>query len=192
MRRSPLLLSIQFFLLSEPRFGKIYMINRITIFYLYKVSVVKKYPFANHGIYLCNMEFIYSLDDIDVGAEKFIDLIKDRTVIAFNGNLGAGKTTFIKAVCKQLGVKENVSSPTFSIINQYTTENNKTVFHIDLYRIKDSEEAINTGAEECIYSGDLCFIEWPERISFLPAETVNVFLEAISETERKLLCKLPA
>ena len=138
------------------------------------------------------MELVFSLDNIEHAAKEFIDLLKDRRVVALHGNLGAGKTTFIKAVCKQLGVKENVSSPTFSIINQYTTANNKTIFHIDLYRVKDNEEAINAGVEECIYSGDTCFIEWPERVSILPDDTVNVFIETISENERKLLCKLPS
>jgi tRNA threonylcarbamoyladenosine biosynthesis protein TsaE len=138
------------------------------------------------------MELIFSLDNIEIAAKEFIDLLKDRRVVAFHGNLGAGKTTFIKAVCKQLGVKENVSSPTFSIINQYTTVIDKSIFHIDLYRIKDDEEAINAGVEECIYSGDLCFVEWPERISFLPYDTVNVFIEPVSENERKLICKLPS
>ena len=138
------------------------------------------------------MELIFSLDDIEIAAKKFLELLKDRTVVAFHGNLGAGKTTFIKAVCKQLDVKENVSSPTFSIINQYTTANNKTIFHIDLYRVKDDEEAINAGVEECVYSGDKCFVEWPERVSILPADTVNVFIESISESERKLVCKLPS
>ena len=138
------------------------------------------------------MELIFSLEKIEIAAKKFIDLLKDRTVVAFHGNLGAGKTTFIKAVCNQLGVKENVSSPTFSIINQYTSANNKTIFHIDLYRVKDNEEAINAGVEECIYSGDTCFIEWPERVSILPDDRVNVFIEPISETERRLTCKLPS
>ena len=138
------------------------------------------------------MELIFSLEKIEIAAKKFIDLLKDRTVVAFHGNLGAGKTTFIKVVCKQLGVKENVSSPTFSIINQYTSANNKTIFHIDLYRVKDNEEAINAGVEECIYSGDTCFIEWPERVSLLPEDAVNVFIEPISETERRLTCKLPS
>ena len=138
------------------------------------------------------MELIFSLEKIEIAAKKFIDLLKDRTVVAFHGNLGAGKTTFIKAVCKQLGVKENVSSPTFSIINQYTSANNKTIFHIDLYRVKDNEEAINAGVEECIYSGDTCFIEWPERVSLLPEDAVNVFIEPISETERIMVCKLPS
>jgi tRNA threonylcarbamoyladenosine biosynthesis protein TsaE len=138
------------------------------------------------------MELIFSLEKIEIAAKKFIDLLKDRTVVAFHGNLGAGKTTFIKAVCKQLCVKENVSSPTFSIINQYTAINNKRVFHIDLYRVKDNEEAVNAGVEECIYSGDTCFIEWPERVSILPDDTVNVFIEPISETKRRLICKLPS
>ena len=138
------------------------------------------------------MQLIFSLDDIEIAAREFIDLLKDRRVVAFHGNLGAGKTTFIKAVCKQLGVIENVSSPTFSIINQYTAPNNKNIFHIDLYRVKDNEEAINAGVEECIYIGDTCFIEWPERVSILPDDTVNVFIETIGETERKLLCKLPS
>ena len=138
------------------------------------------------------MESNYSLNDIENVAKKFIKYLDVQPVIAFHGNLGAGKTTFIQAVCKQLGVKENVSSPTFSIINQYTTVNNRNIFHIDLYRVKDNEEAINAGVEECIYSGDICFVEWPERISFLPPGTLNVFIEPISETERKLLCKLPA
>ncbi|MEO5781801.1 MAG: tRNA (adenosine(37)-N6)-threonylcarbamoyltransferase complex ATPase subunit type 1 TsaE [Ginsengibacter sp.] len=138
------------------------------------------------------MELIFSLEKIEIAAKKFIDLLKDRTVVAFHGNLGAGKTTFIKAVCKQLGVKENVSSPTFSIINQYIAVNNKSIFHIDLYRVKDNGEAINAGVEECIYSGDICFIEWPERVSILPDDRVNVFIESISETERRLTFKFPS
>jgi tRNA threonylcarbamoyladenosine biosynthesis protein TsaE len=138
------------------------------------------------------MESIYSLNEIENTAKQFIEFLGGHKIVAFHGNLGAGKTTFIQAVCKQLGVKENVSSPTFSIINQYITANSKTIFHIDLYRVKDNEEAIHAGVEECIYSGELCFIEWPERISFLPADTVNVFIELVSNTERKLMCKLPS
>jgi tRNA threonylcarbamoyladenosine biosynthesis protein TsaE len=138
------------------------------------------------------MESIYNLDEIENAAKAFLQMINGYRVIAFHGNLGAGKTTFIQALCKQLEVKENVSSPTFSIINQYSTKNNKTIFHIDLYRVKDNEEAINAGVEECIYSGEVCFIEWPERIFMLPDDTVNVFLEPINETERKLVCKLPS
>lgn len=137
------------------------------------------------------MESVYSLDEIEKVAKQFIQYTSHHTVIAFHGELGAGKTTFIKAVCKQLGVKENVSSPTFSIINQYTTDENITIYHIDLYRIKDNEEAVNAGVEECVYSGEKCFIEWPERISVLPGNTANVFIEPAFEGKRKLACKLP-
>lgn len=137
------------------------------------------------------MELIYNIEDIENAAKNFIAYVKNKKVFAFHGNLGTGKTTFIKAVGKQLGVKENVSSPTFSIINQYNYQKNKTIFHIDLYRIKDNEEAMNAGVEECVYSGNVCFIEWPERVSFLPLDIVNVFIEFISERERKLMCKLP-
>jgi tRNA threonylcarbamoyladenosine biosynthesis protein TsaE len=138
------------------------------------------------------MEIVFSLDEIEMAAKSFLNYIDNKKVIAFHGNLGAGKTTFIKAVCKQLNVKENVSSPTFSIINQYSTEKNKSIFHIDLYRLNDNAEAINAGVEECIYSGDICFIEWPEKIvKILPVDTVEVFIELLSETKRELICKLP-
>ncbi len=138
------------------------------------------------------MEIVFSLDEIEMAAKSFLNYIDNKKVIAFHGNLGAGKTTFIKAVCKQLNAKENVSSPTFSIINQYSTEKNKSIFHIDLYRLNDNAEAINAGVEECIYSGHICFIEWPEKIAeILPVDTVAVFIEPLSETKRKLICKLP-
>ena len=153
---------------------------------------MQKCSFTIHGIYLCNMESIYGLSQIEIAAKEFIRFLDGNNVVAFHGNLGAGKTTFIQAVCHQLGVKENVSSPTFSIINQYTTPANKTIFHIDLYRVKDDEEAFNAGVEECIYSGNLCFIEWPERISFLPDGTLHVFIEPVNESKRRLLCKLPS
>ena len=138
------------------------------------------------------MELTFSLNEIEDSAKQFIAYLKDKKVVAFSGNLGAGKTTFIKELCKQLGVEENVTSPTFSIINQYTTVNNSTIFHIDLYRVKDEEEAINAGVEESIYSGDVCFIEWPEKlISLLPEDTVDVFMETVNESKRKLVCKFP-
>ena len=138
------------------------------------------------------MELTFSLNEIENSAKQFIAYLKDKKVVAFSGNLGAGKTTFIKELCNQLGVKENVTSPTFSIINQYTTVNNSTIFHIDLYRVKDEEEALNAGVEESIYSGDVCFIEWPEKlISLLPEDTVDVFMEAVNESKRKLVCKFP-
>jgi tRNA threonylcarbamoyladenosine biosynthesis protein TsaE len=135
------------------------------------------------------MESIFSLEEINETAKEFIHFIAGHKVIAFHGNLGAGKTTFIQAVCRLAGVKENVSSPTFSIINQYAADGN-TIYHIDLYRVKGDEEAVNAGVEECIYSGDTCFIEWPERITFLPGDAVHVYIE-LHGGKRKLLCKLP-
>ena len=138
------------------------------------------------------MELTFSLNEIENSAKQFIAYLKDKKVVAFSGNLGAGKTTFIKELCNQLGVKENVTSPTFSIINQYTTVDNSTIFHIDLYRVKDEEEAINAGVEESIYSGDVCFIEWPEKLfTLLPEDTVDVFMEPVNEYKRKLVCKFP-
>ncbi|MEJ7822774.1 MAG: tRNA (adenosine(37)-N6)-threonylcarbamoyltransferase complex ATPase subunit type 1 TsaE [Chitinophagaceae bacterium] len=138
------------------------------------------------------MELTFSLNEIENSAKQFIAYLKDKKVVAFSGSLGAGKTTFIKELCNQLGVKENVTSPTFSIINQYRTVNNSTIFHIDLYRVEDEEEAINAGVEESIYSGDVCFIEWPEKLfSILPEDTVDVFMEPVNESKRKLVCKFP-
>ena len=134
----------------------------------------------------------FTIDKIRAVAEALWLVAGEGRVMAFHGEMGAGKTTFIQAVCRQLNVKENVSSPTFSIINQYTTAGNQTIFHIDLYRVKDDEEAFNAGVEECIYSGNLCFIEWPEKISFLPEGAIHVFIEPVNENKRRLLCKLPS
>ncbi len=138
------------------------------------------------------MESVYSLIDIEVAAKEFIQQLETNTVVAFHGNLGAGKTTFIKSICEALGVEENISSPTFSIINQYKTKNQTTISHIDLYRLKDAEEAFNAGVEESIYNSDFCFIEWPEIVnSILPHDTVHVFIKVIDESTRKLMVKLP-
>lgn len=138
------------------------------------------------------MEITYKIHDIENVAKTFLKYIKEYTVLAFHGDLGAGKTTFIKSVCKILGVEENISSPTFSIINQYKTATSKPISHIDLYRLKDLEEAINAGVEESIFNSEFCFIEWPEKfLSILPADTVNVFIETIDNTTRKLIVRLP-
>ena len=137
------------------------------------------------------MEIIFSLEDIMPAADEFIRFIAGSNIVSFHGNLGAGKTTFIKAVCNQMGVQDNVSSPTFSIINEYTTQKGKTIFHIDLYRIKDNDEAIHAGVEECIYSDNICFVEWPEKISLLPEDVLHIFIEPLSDNKRKIMCKLP-
>jgi tRNA threonylcarbamoyladenosine biosynthesis protein TsaE len=136
------------------------------------------------------MEIVYSLDDMEKAVEEFTSLMKDHKVFAFYGNLGAGKTTFIQAVCKRLGVEQNVSSPTFSIINEYKTKEKETIYHIDLYRIKDEEEAIRAGVEECLYSKNLCFVEWPERaLDLFPEHTASVHFEVLTEDKRKILIK---
>ena len=121
---------------------------------------------------------IESIDSIHDTARKFIDLMGDRTVFAFNGKMGAGKTTFIKAICEVMGVQETVNSPTFSIVNEYEAADGRIIYHFDCYRITKTQEALDLGAEEYLYSGNLCFIEWSENIApLLPDSLVNVDIE---------------
>lgn len=132
------------------------------------------------------MEITFTLAEIKEAAGEFAEVMVSKRVFAFHGEMGAGKTTFITAVCKAMGVEETVSSPTFSIINEYNAAGRR-IFHLDLYRLKDSDEAVNTGVEDVLYSGDTCFVEWPERApEVFPPDTVAVYLEAISNDERKL------
>ena len=107
---------------------------------------------------------ISSLDTIHKTAQQFIEQIGNQTVFAFNGKMGAGKTTFIKAICDVFGVQESVNSPTFSIVNEYETANGNIIYHFDCYRINKIQEALDLGTEEYLYSGNLCFIEWAENI----------------------------
>jgi len=130
---------------------------------------------------------IQSLETINKTAQEFIELIGENTVFAFNGKMGAGKTTFIKAVCEMLGVKETVNSPTFSIVNEYEGANGRIIFHFDCYRINKVQEALDFGAEEYLYSGNLCFIEWSENIApILPESIVNVNIEETENGKRKI------
>ncbi len=124
---------------------------------------------------------INNLSEINIVAKQFIDRIGNEKVFAFYGSMGAGKTTFIKAVCEELGVQETVSSPTFAIINEYKDGEGNSIYHFDFYRIHKLEEAFDFGYEDYFYSGNLCFIEWPELVeSLLPENTVKVY---IAETE---------
>ena len=124
---------------------------------------------------------IKSLDEIDVAAREFIDAMGDNTIFAFYGKMGAGKTTFIKAVCEALGVKDVINSPTFAIVNEYLAGNGDPIYHFDFYRIKKEQEVLDIGYEDYIYSDCVCFMEWPELIEdLLPADTVKV---TISEQE---------
>ena len=138
------------------------------------------------------MELTFGLQEIETTAREFLTAVKDYKIFALHGNLGAGKTTFIRAVCNVLRVKDHVTSPTFNIIHTYQADNGKIIYHLDLYRVKDSAEAVNAGVEECLYSGELCFVEWPEKVfEILPLETVQVFLSVIDESHRKLEIKFP-
>ena len=117
---------------------------------------------------------IKNLASINQAAKEFTQQLGNRTVFAFNGKMGAGKTTFIKAVCEVLGVSETVNSPSFAIINEYVSDTTgETIYHFDFYRINSIQEAVNIGTEDYFNSGSLCFIEWPEKIEpLLPDDTV--------------------
>lgn len=132
---------------------------------------------------------ISSLDDLSSAARRFVELMDDRTVYAFRGEMGAGKTTFINALCRELGVTDDATgSPTFAIINEYRSDTTaELIYHFDLYRIEREEEADDLGIEDYFYSGALCFIEWPERIeNLLPDDTVNVEIIVGDDDSRTL------
>lgn len=123
---------------------------------------------------------ITDIEHIREAAQEFIKHIGDHRVFAFYGKMGAGKTTFIKAICEELGVEDVITSPTFAIVNEYTT-GEVIIYHFDFYRVKKLEEAYDMGYEEYFYSGALCFIEWPELIEdILPDDAVRV---SISEQD---------
>jgi ATPase, YjeE family len=131
---------------------------------------------------------INSIDTIHEAAKKFIQSIGHNTVFAFHGEMGAGKTTFIKAICEELGVKDVINSPSFAIINEYLAADGKMIYHFDLYRIKQLQEAYDFGCEDYLYSGNLCFIEWPEKIdSLLPSDTVDVTISVNDDDTRTVV-----
>ena len=121
---------------------------------------------------------INSLEEIGQAAREFVAAMGDRKVFAFYGKMGAGKTTFIKAVCKELGVEDVINSPTFAIVNEYVDGTGEPVFHFDFYRIKNAQEVMDIGYEDYVYSGHVCFMEWPELIeNLLPDDAVKVYIE---------------
>lgn len=137
------------------------------------------------------MEITYNLSDISEVASQLLDQDVKNKVIAFYGKMGAGKTTFIHEICRQMKVVNNVSSPTFSIINEYISDVGNIIYHLDLYRIKDEREAIDAGVEECFLSNRMCLVEWPEKApSLLPENTVRCRLVPLSGNTRKLQIKL--
>ena len=128
------------------------------------------------------MNYTFSIDNIHDAAKTFINNMGTGKVFAFYGKMGAGKTTFIKAVCEELGVTDVITSPTFAIVNEYRSDTTgELIYHFDFYRIKKLEEVYDMGYEDYFYSGALCFLEWPELIEeLLPSDAVKV---TISETD---------
>ena len=130
---------------------------------------------------------IQDLAHINEAAKAFVENIGDHTVFAFYGKMGAGKTTFIKAICEELGVEDVITSPTFAIVNEYTAQG-EPVYHFDFYRIKKLEEVYDMGFEDYFYSGALCLLEWPELIEeVLPEDAVKVTIEEQEDGSRAVL-----
>ncbi|TRW24426.1 tRNA (adenosine(37)-N6)-threonylcarbamoyltransferase complex ATPase subunit type 1 TsaE [Flavobacterium zepuense] len=135
------------------------------------------------------MEISFSLDQIDQVAQQILAQ-KLKNIILFHGAMGTGKTTFIKAIARQLGVNEMTSSPTFSLVNEYTTNDDKTLYHFDLYRLNSEEEAYDMGIDEYFYSGSLCLIEWPEKTpNLIPLDHTTVTLKTLHDGRRHLTVK---
>ena len=136
------------------------------------------------------MEWIYSKDEIRETAKAVWDAAGEKKVLAFYGQMGSGKTTFIHAMCDAKSVRDTVGSPTFSIINEYAFEENgkeKMIYHIDLYRLRDEQEAIQAGVEDCLYSDHTCLVEWPEKIPhLLPEDALSIYITVVNETTRRL------
>lgn len=132
------------------------------------------------------MNIVFSLDQIQEVAQQILDSNPKR-IILFNGEMGVGKTTLIKQLCKSLGVKDATSSPTFSLVNEYYTSDNQIVYHFDFYRLNKETEALDMGVDDYLYSGNWCFIEWSEKIaSLLPEDTSTITIELLADGKREL------
>ena len=131
---------------------------------------------------------INGLNDLKEAAKQLLIFAGEEKIIIFEGDMGAGKTTFIKEICHALGVADVVSSPTFSIVNEYLIQNNnRPVYHFDFYRIKNLQEVYDIGYEEYFFSDSICLVEWPEKIAELLPETyIKVIITALNETERHI------
>ncbi len=136
------------------------------------------------------MEWVFTLDTIKETAKKIWMAAEGKLVLAFHGPMGAGKTTFIHALCDEKGVTDVVGSPTFSLVNeyQYLCDGTKRIlFHLDLYRIKDEDEAIRAGIEDVLYSGNICLAEWPEKApGIFPEDTLHIFIELAGNGARRI------
>mgnify|MGYP004505219165 FL=1 len=130
---------------------------------------------------------INNINEINMAAKQFVDAMGNNSVFAFYGKMGAGKTTFIKAVCEQLGVTDVINSPTFAIVNEYLDGRGEPIYHFDFYRIKRHQEVLDIGYEDYIYSGSICFMEWPELIEeLLPEDAVKVTIEEEPDGSRRI------
>ncbi len=128
---------------------------------------------------------IGDLKQINSVADQFLKAFPNPAVFCFYGSMGAGKTTFIQALCEKLKVVDVVNSPSFAIVNEYKREEGTSVFHFDFYRLKEEEEAYDLGYEDYFYSGNYCFVEWPEKIdSLLPANRYDVHVEVLEDMSR--------
>lgn len=137
------------------------------------------------------MQIEYAIKDIEAVAARIWQYAGSRKAWLFYGAMGSGKTTLIKAICRQVQVKDAISSPTFSLINEYVAEQAGKIYHMDLYRLKDEEEALQAGVEECILSGAYCFIEWPEKApGLLPAEFAKIHLVVLAADRRQLVVEI--
>jgi tRNA threonylcarbamoyladenosine biosynthesis protein TsaE len=144
---------------------------------------------ANNGAFY-KMEIIFTLDEIDIAAAEVLAQNPEK-IILFNGEMGAGKTTFIKALCRALGINNVTSSPTFSLVNEYASESGQIVYHFDVYRLKNENEALDMGIEEYLYSGNYCFIEWAEKIpNLIPEQHSVIALSVLPDNKRKLKLNL--
>jgi tRNA threonylcarbamoyladenosine biosynthesis protein TsaE len=131
---------------------------------------------------------VKSINELKDAAKQLIEFGDKEKIFLFYGDMGAGKTTLIKSLCESLGVRESVTSPTFSIVNEYEREGTR-IFHFDFYRLKNQSEALDMGYEEYFYSGNYCFIEWPEKIAdLLPPHYIRVSIQVLDSNERLLTC----
>lgn len=138
------------------------------------------------------MEIEFTLEDIEPTCHDFLQICKGYKVFAFSGDLGAGKTTFINSLCKSLGVEEAITSPTYSIIQEYHSVDNNIIYHIDLYRIKSRAEALEAGIEDCLNSNEICMVEWPEIVpGIFPDNTIFTSIKILTANRRKLIITLP-
>jgi tRNA threonylcarbamoyladenosine biosynthesis protein TsaE len=135
------------------------------------------------------MEITFSLEEIDSAAKKVLAQ-NIKNIITFHAGMGVGKTTFVKALARQLGVKGMTLSPTFSLVNEYETEDGRILYHFDLYRINSESEAYDMGIDEYFYSGNLCFIEWPEKTpNLIPIDHTAITMKMLPDGKRQLIVK---